>query len=186
MNAATRTIAALALACAPAAAQTPVAPEPRPDARVEAALRAHVLRGGPRDGVGGELRYFHNRVDLDGDGRAEVLAYLAGPLVCGTGGCAVYVLREEAGRLRVVTAMTLGRTPVVVSAQRTRGWRDLIVPVRGGGARGGHAVLRFDGARYPGNPSTQPAAAPAALRAGRAYLAGELPMEAGHPLPLRP
>lgn len=188
MHAIARTLAALALLCAPlaAAAQTPVAYSTRRDARLEAALRAEALRNGPVDGIEGELRYFYNRVDLDGDGRPEVIAYVAGPWVCGSGGCAVYVLREANGRYAVLSALSLGRTPVVVSPRSTRGWRDLIVPVSGGGARAGYAVLRFDGARYPWNPSTQPAAPAADRRAGTAYLAGDVAMEKGALIPMRP
>lgn len=188
MPAIVRTLAALALACAPvaAAAQTAVPYSTQRDVRLEAALRAEALGSGPLDGIEGELRYFYNRVDLNGDGRPEVLAYVAGPWVCGSGGCAVYVLREVNGRYTRVAELSLGRTPVVVSARATRGWRDLIVPVAGGGARAGHTVLRFNGTRYPENPSTQPAAPAAELRAGQAYLAGDVSMERGALLPLRP
>jgi hypothetical protein len=174
---------ALALA-APLSAQTAVPAETRADARVAAALWAEITRNGPPEGLEGESRYFYNRVDLNGDGRPEVVAHVVSPYVCGSGGCATYVLRETGGRYVVASSMTLGRTPVVVSPRRTNGWRDLIVPVSGGGVRGGFRVLRFDGRRYPSNPSVQPPAPEAQRRAGTAYLGGDAPLAGG--IPLRP
>src|SRR5215467_2770754 len=41
----------------------------------------------------GEIDYYYNRVDLDGDGKPEVLVFLFGPHVCGTGGCGVLVFK---------------------------------------------------------------------------------------------
>jgi hypothetical protein len=45
-----------------------------------------------------------------------------------------------------------------VLATRNRGWSDIGVYVSGGGIINGYeAVLRFNGVRYPGNPTVPPA-----------------------------
>src|SRR5437870_10823824 len=38
--------------------------------------------------------YYYNKVDLNGDGRPEVLVYLRGREVCGTGGCNLMVFQR--------------------------------------------------------------------------------------------
>jgi hypothetical protein len=74
-----------------------------------------------------------------------------------------------------VSKITVTRTPVVVSAQRTKGWNDLIFYATGGGiTRGYYVALRFNGRTYPDNPTTLPALGPRAKIAGKAYLADEV------------
>jgi hypothetical protein len=46
---------------------------------------------------------------------------------------------------------------VRVLASRTNDWHDLSVPVRGGGVVPGYeALLRYNGKKYPSNPSMPP------------------------------
>jgi hypothetical protein len=48
--------------------------------------------------------------------------------------------------------------PIRLLPTSTRGWRDIGVTVAGGGINPGYmARLRFDGRRYPSNPSVPPA-----------------------------
>jgi hypothetical protein len=95
-------------------------------------------------------------VDLDGDGRLDALAYVISPNWCGSGGCSLYILHNEGAAYRLVTRTTVTRPPIRVLQGRTHGWRDVGVWVSGDGAASGYeAVLRFDGRRYPGNPTIQ-------------------------------
>ena len=119
-----------------------------------------------------DARYFDAAVDLDGDGRDEVVAYVAGPMVCGTGGCPLFVLTPGPDGYRLVARMSVVQVPVRVSSQATNGWRDLVVAVAGGGAPAGDMVLKFDGTTYPSNP-TVPPAEPAASLEGTEILIGE-------------
>jgi hypothetical protein len=106
----------------------------------------------------GPIRYFAAQADLNGDGRPERIVYVAGPMVCGTGGCSTLVFTEEAGRLRLVSTINLTRPPIVAAETSTAGWRDLVVRVSGGGILpGSGALLRFDGQTYPFNSSVAPA-----------------------------
>jgi hypothetical protein len=132
-----------------------------------------------------DARYFDARVDLDGDGRDEVLAYVAGPMVCGTGGCPLFVFTPEGGAYKPVARISIVQVPVRVSTQVTLGWRDLVVGIAGGGIPAGNAVLRFDGTTYPSNP-TVPPAEPAGSLDGSEVLIGEFgdytegkPLQAG-------
>ena len=109
----------------------------------------------------GALTYAHASVDLNGDGTDEVLAYVMGPMVCGSGGCNLYVLAPDGGNggegWRVVTRTSVTRTPVGVLTTSTNGWRDLAVSIGGGGADAGWVRLTYDGRTYPTNPTAPPA-----------------------------
>ncbi|HSN71466.1 MAG TPA: hypothetical protein VLT59_08145 [Steroidobacteraceae bacterium] len=102
-------------------------------------------------------RYFAARVDLNEDGRKDFIALVAGPMVCGTGGCPVIVLTPQGSEYRVVSRLSVVQPPVRLSPRSTNGWRNLIVGIGGGGLPAGHAELRFDGASYPLNPTVAPA-----------------------------
>ncbi len=101
--------------------------------------------------------YFDGSVDLNDDGRAETLALVAGPMLCGSGGCPVLVFTPEGEGFRLVTRLSVVQGPVKVSDERTNGWRDLVVGIGGGGMASGFAALAYDGATYPSNPTVPPA-----------------------------
>ena len=161
-------------------------PEPERDAALEAAIKDPDGDGRPDNhDPDGNLwtHYYYNRVDLNGDGRPEVLVYLFGPYMCGSGGCNTLVFRRtEAGPYQLVADIALTNNPVVVSERRTNGWNDLITLVAGGGARAHYAVLRFDGKTYPNNPTTPPAVPLRARARGKAYLVGSGEKETGFAL----
>ncbi len=112
-----------------------------------------------RKALGGdwEAHYFDAAVDLDGDGKPEVVALAAGPMVCGTGGCPVFVFAHGPEGVRLVTQIAIVQPPVRVSPRRSNGWRNLIVGIGGGGIPAAQAELKFDGKTYPTNPTVPPA-----------------------------
>ena len=108
--------------------------------------------------VPGPIHYFAKQVDLDGDGRAEYVVHVAGPMVCGSGGCDTLVFAQEGSGLRLVSRTSVTRPPIVIASTTTQGWRDVVVRVSGGGIIPGYdARLRFDGRTYPANPTVPPA-----------------------------
>ena len=147
---------------APPVAPAATAPAAAPPATSQAAPAGleTALRGLHADD--GALTYAHASVDLNGDGTAEVLAYVMGPMVCGSGGCNLYVMAPEGedggDGWRVVTRTSVTRTPVGVLNTSTNGWRDLAVSIGGGGAQAGWVRLTYDGRTYPTNPTVPPAA----------------------------
>ena len=101
------------------------------------------------------VRYYYTRVDLNGDGQPEALVYLVGQYVCGSGGCNLQIYQAVGKEYRLVSDITVAQTPIVVSDEKTSGWNNLLVHVSGGGARARYALLKFNGNKYPGNPTVQ-------------------------------
>ncbi|MDT0632146.1 hypothetical protein RQM47_10335 [Rubrivirga sp. S365] len=152
----------LAAGCAPSDAPGPAPPGPTTAGGVEEAPAEPNLNAALREALlgiygpdSGEVRYFWGEVDLDGDGQPEAVAHVVGPLVCGSGGCNTLVFTPGGGGLWRVAGVSVSRPPVIAAQTETNGWRDLAVG--GGGAEGGRALLPFDGASYPSNPTVEPA-----------------------------
>jgi hypothetical protein len=161
-----------------ASAAGPAAPPA--DAQLAAAIRKAL-------GGDWEARYFDAAVDLQGDGRQEAVVMVAGPMVCGTGGCPVMVFAPAPGGYRLVTQISVAHPPVQVAPRRAHGWRNLIVRVYGGGVMKAYdAELAFDGSSYPTNP-TVPPALPATSLTGVELLIPEFETyRDGKPLPAEP
>jgi len=158
-------------------------PEPRPNAALEAALRERLFPVRTDDGQGHgpdpgsdeaerakrhlmraecarqpAHRYTWNRVDLNGDGKPELVAQVLGPMVCGTGGCPLLIFREpRPGQLQLITRMSLFKDPLIVIERRHNGWKELVSRVRLDAGHGYYAELPYDGTSYPTNPSVPPA-----------------------------
>lgn len=110
----------------------------------------------PRPDDPGALRYTARGVDLNNDGKPEVVAIALGREACGSGGCTAFVLRDSGTGYQVVTRITSVSAPILVAADRSSDWHDLFVGVGGGGAESGMRVLRFNGTSYPDNASVAP------------------------------
>jgi len=126
----------------------------------------------------GPGRYVYNRVDLNGDGRDEVLVYLLGSIFCGTGGCNLQLFTESEGGYALVNDFPISRTPVIVSETKTGGWSDLFRLESGGGQPASYVRHAFDGTRYVERDRLPADEAPA----GRRCLAGDVTFDQGIPL----
>jgi len=94
----------------------------------------------------------HVLVDLNQDGTLDAIVLLQGPDWCGSGGCDMLVFRGTSKGFRFVSGSTITFPPIRVLAEKRHGWSTLVV--RSGGT--GDVLMRFDGRRYPLNPSLQP------------------------------
>ncbi len=129
-----------------------VAPEPAPviDLELEAWIRENYADMG-------EILYRSGEADLDGDGNPELLAYIGGPSMCGSGGCNLVALQRTGQGLDVLGDISVAQLPVGVFETSTSGWRDLAVSVSGGGIEGGVAKVPFGEDQYASNPTVAPA-----------------------------
>lgn len=119
---------------------------------------------------GDHVTYEAAFVDLDGDGKQDIVAYASGPEYCGSGGCSMGILRATGKGYDTIGRTTVTQLPIRLLSSRSHGLHDLGVAVSGGGASG-HAVrLRFDGRRYPSNPTTLPDSATMSTEAGHVLI----------------
>jgi hypothetical protein len=79
---------------------------------------------------GDDGRYYYNKVDLNGDGKPEILVLVVGRMLCGSCGCPLFVMTKQGNRYVVVSEIICSNTPVIVSDKRTNGWNDLILRQR--------------------------------------------------------
>ncbi|WP_336515045.1 hypothetical protein [Pollutibacter soli] len=102
--------------------------------------------------IGKESRKFSfHEFDLNGDGQKEVFVKLSGPYFCGSGGCSPLLL-SSSGKL--ITKFSVTEYPIIIAPTATNRWLDLIVT--SGAAKPTMHLLKYDGSKYPANPSTQP------------------------------
>ncbi len=149
-----------------------------PDPAIEQAVR-HAAPDYRRDIVRQEMaRYLYGRVDLDGDGKEEVLVYLLGSFFCGSGGCTMMLFTEDENGHRLVNNFPITRTPVIVSPNRTEGWNDLWRVEYGGGASPGYVRHAFDGTKYVERERTTMERVPE----GKLFMSGDFTFETGTPL----
>lgn len=128
---------------------------PTPPAVAGADLPADVLAAIRKEYVApdAETRYLAGRVDLNGDGKDEIVVHVVGMMACGSGGCSTLVFTPAGAGHRLVATIAVSRAPIRVGAERSHGWRSLVVRVGGGGARPHDVALAFDGSSYPSNPT---------------------------------
>ncbi len=103
---------------------------------------------------------------LDGDSRTDAIVLLLGGNWCGSGGCTMLVLRAAGNGFTLISESTITNEPIRVSPEKSHGWKTLIVFAKGKG----DVLMRFNGTRYPLNPSLQPKATAAQERAAQVVM----------------
>lgn len=86
--------------------------------------------------------------DLNNDSKNEIFVGLIGGYFCGSGGCTMVLLDNQG---KVITVFTVTDYPVVINTTVTKGWKDLIIY-----SGGKNRIIRYNGKKYPSNPSVQP------------------------------
>lgn len=158
------TVALVLAACQPAPETPPPAdapapaskaPAPAPHATSPSPALTTFLQNRTRDAMA-PLTYVS--AETGEDAESLTLVYLVGPEFCGSGGCKLLILRRSGEAYSVLGDTTITRAPIRILRARTNGLPDIGVYVAGGGIMEGYeARLRFDGTRYPSNPSVPPA-----------------------------
>lgn len=126
-----------------------------------------------------EISYYYNKIDLNGDESQEVFVLLVGRIVCGSGGCSALLFEAENGEYNLVSRFSLVNNPIIISNTTTNGWKDIIIPVAGGGIKSFFAQMKFDGDSYPLNPSLQSEIKADTKVKGKAIIADDLSKSSG-------
>lgn len=120
--------------------------------KVDQALRDY-FRSINTDPTGTRYRWLS--YDLNSDGDKELLVQLDW---CGSGGCTLLIFDNQQQSWKFNSRITLVRTPINLGINKHNDWQDLILFVSGGGAAPNQHNLKYDGSKYPLNPSTSPVA----------------------------
>ncbi|GAA0178763.1 hypothetical protein SH2C18_17560 [Clostridium sediminicola] len=126
-----------------------------------------------------KLRYYYNRIDLNGDEKPETFVYLVGPSVCGTGGCSALIFESQKDEYKPVSRFTLVNNPIIISKNKTNGWNDIIMDVYGGGIERFFSELKYDNYTYPLNPSVQPKVKEGTKIQGTAIISDDITKNSG-------
>lgn len=110
------------------------------------------------------------QVDLNEDGRDELLMLLEDRNWCGSGGCTLLVFHNSERGYRLLSRTNVTHPPIAVSPLIHNGWHDLLVGVGGGGTVAGTVALQFNGSDYPQNPTLLALLAPDALPQARVVI----------------
>lgn len=145
------------------------------DEKLEKAIK-NVLKYNKNDGP---LAYYYNKIDLNGDKKPETFVYLSGSSVSGTGGSTALIFEDDKDAYKLVSRFTLVQNPIVVSNSKTNGWNDLIMYVSGGGIEPFYSQIKFDGNKYPSNPSVQPEVKSGTIIKGTAIIADDISKNSG-------
>ena len=95
--------------------------------------------------------YEYALTDLDGDRHPDAVVLIHDRLFCGSGGCAMVIFRSTTRGFKLVSSSTITNEPILVLPVARFGWRTLVVTAKGEGA----VIMRFNGSRYPLNPTMQ-------------------------------
>lgn len=87
-----------------------------------------------------ETRYYYDTLDLNSDGKDEILVVVVGEYTEQEGGDPALILSETEDSYEVLEDFPFLRTPVYVSEEKRDGWSDLIVPFHGTGDGNGYLL----------------------------------------------
>ncbi|WP_105902987.1 hypothetical protein [Vibrio gangliei] len=120
------------------------------NAQVDATIRHYfkINRTDPKNN-----RYRWLTYDINNDQKPELFVLTDW---CGSGGCTVLMFENRDNEWQFNSRITQVRTPIQVTNYHHFGWRDLIIPVSGGGAKAANHVMEYTGVSYPINASTAP------------------------------
>ncbi|WP_045477912.1 hypothetical protein [Vibrio owensii] len=95
-----------------------------------------------------KINYQVGSADLNSDGMAEHFVLFQDRYFCGSGGCTGYIF-DNSGK--VLSRMSVTRTPIALIDSYSNGWQDFVV-----WSNGAYRQMSFNGDSYPSNPSVEP------------------------------
>lgn len=101
------------------------------------------------------LKYYYNKVDLNGDNQPEIVGYINHHFWCGSAGCSVFILEKKGKDYQFIGGSTSpidGRL-IIVTELKSFGWKNLILgftdyKIDDFELRGEYKILKFDGSSY--------------------------------------
>ena len=95
-----------------------------------------------------DLSFVSRRVDLNGDGRNEVLVWIPATNWGGTSGYPIIVFSQKRSGYQKLWDVEQGWSPIILLKSKTNGWRDIAYQVGGGGAEWQYVIAKYNGKTY--------------------------------------
>ncbi|MBD1362636.1 hypothetical protein IDJ77_02335 [Mucilaginibacter sp. ZT4R22] len=95
----------------------------------------------------GSRKFLFDVYDLNNDGKREYFIGLIGPYFCGSGGCTCLLLNAK---YQIINRFTVTNFPITILENKPGKWANLVIE-----SSGKHHLLKYDGVKYPSNPSMQ-------------------------------
>lgn len=96
----------------------------------------------------GKFIYASRRVDLNNDGRNEVIVWLPMQDLGGTSGYPIIIFSQTANGYQKLFDIDKAWTPILVLKSKSNGWRDVAFQFGGGGVDWQYSILHHDGKSY--------------------------------------
>jgi len=133
--------------------------------------------------LGGETkftRYYYNRVDLNDDGKHEVIVYLVTPDINDTKEYPILIFQPEGKGYRLISHLGYGAAPIIVTEQMSYGWKDIVIHSKYQG-ESNYWFAQFDGEQYLGGAHSGVSyEVPSNIAiSGMAYIADEISLDSG-------
>lgn len=88
-------------------------------------------------------------VDLNENHKNDAIVLLRDRNWCGSGGCTLLIFEKQHSKYKLISQSTVTDAPIYALNTYHQGWRDLAVYSR----KRGFVRFKYDGQRYPSNPS---------------------------------
>ncbi|MFB2935842.1 peptidoglycan-binding protein [Aerosakkonemataceae cyanobacterium BLCC-F154] len=125
-------------------------------------------------------RYYYNRVDLNDDGKNEVIVYLVTADTSNSKEYPILIFQPEGKGYRLISHLGYGAAPIVVTEQMSYGWKDIVIHSKHQG-ESNYWFAQFDGEQYLGGAhSGRSYEVPTNIAiSGMAYIADEITLDSG-------
>ncbi|MGL5085989.1 MAG: hypothetical protein ACRC68_09815, partial [Clostridium sp.] len=120
-----------------------------------------------------KVSYLYNRIDLN-DNNSNVIVYLEGPNFCESNGCTLVILENKGGEYCVISKIVGTRNPIIISDEKTNGYKNIIMKIESSLGEGIYKELKFNGKCYPTNLKNEPKVKKRSKIQGIAVIADDL------------
>lgn len=98
-------------------------------------------------------RYIYFHEDLNDDKKDEIIVFLWGDNYSGTGRGTLMIFNNK---YDLISRSTVVNMPIIISKNKTNGYKDIMVKVEGGGIyKEFYSLLKYENKKYPLNASMQ-------------------------------
>lgn len=101
-----------------------------------------------------EFVYAERRIDLNNDGKKEIVVWIPNSDLGGTSGYPIIIFSETKNGFQKLWDEQAW-TPIIALSSKTNGWRDVAFQIAGGGIEPHYEILQYNEKSYKSNKTKQ-------------------------------